>query len=184
MTWPYDARDVTYAALSEAQSANFNKIQNEINNIAGLHTEIYSAAIPEEAAGTGQASWFGVGGGNERFGWTRDDVGTLLVPIEAREGSVVSRVDIKYEQTVGSAVWLFEFRRSDLFFDTPASAPSINVIAGSTPGPASTGWKVETYTGGSLPDTLGAESRWHLAIDAPNNGDRFAGVLITFDQLY
>lgn len=182
MAWPYDARDVTYAALSEAQSTNFNKIQDEINNIAGPHTGIYIAGISEEGVGTGQAAWFNHS--NPRQGWIRDDQGTLFIPIEPRTGSVISKAEMKFNQTVGAAAWTFELVRSDLFFDTPTAGPSNVQVEIGSPAPAGTGWNVHTFSAGILPDTLGAESRWFLTVDAPNNGDQFAGVLITFDQLY
>lgn len=180
MVWPYDVKDKTYTSLIPVTSVNLNNIQDEINNIAGLHLKVVVDGVPEA-----HANW-AIDAFTE-LGWVQSVATTakLMLSIPAREGSVLQRVDIKYFQTTGSAAWDFQLREADINIATAAGAPTVTNISSATPAPAGAGsWNVLTLTGGSLPYTVSAEGRLYILATAPTIGDRVVGVRATFDQFY
>jgi len=191
MTWPYDANSTTFIGDKVVPSAHLNEIQTQIQNIAGGKNTggIISAgllhAIPEDT------NWVHDAVGALEKGWIAGAAASsLFFTIPGRVGAVLSSLEIKiFNADALAKTWSLGVYEIDTKFSSAGVAPTQTALAAVSPSvPA--GWDEITLdtsvAPNLLPRTYSADMRYVLRVlnDGSTAGDRVAGVLAHYTQLY
>ncbi len=196
MAWPYDAKDVTYAANSEVPSTNLNAIQERIVDLYEDYT-IVQVEAESEHDGVGHPYWV-IDPANPEEGYGKNvgsgasiGSGDLYFFIKARVGFVLKEARIKYYNghATNASTLQFNIYKPDLNFDISANGPSLGAALSTSAqyGNLKETWATVAVTGLTITvaagETIVLVHSGMMSHATDGSSDRVAGVQLTVQPL-